>query len=424
MPLLALPKTRTSVLPSSFHPLADKNFGVFWTGAFLSSIGFWIQNVGQGWQVLQLTNSAFLLGLVAFAATIPSILFSLIGGVVADRVNRRHLLIWTQVIYMATSLLLGIFTMLHIIAVWQIFLMALINGLVNTVGQPAWQTYVGDLVPEGELKQGIALNSMQFNLSRVVGPAIGGISIGLLGIAGSYYLNTLSYVAVIIPLILMRPRLKRQTAKQEQQSLWQGLRVSLHYARRSPMLQILLALQLLTGFLLFPYQTLLPIFANDIFHIGAPGLGVLNAVAGVGALLGSLFIVMLTQRIQDGTRVLLFVAFSGGIVCLVFALMGNLNIALPLLGLLGGFCVISSTLTNTTIQTMVPEAIRGRVLSLWILIVFGLAPFGNLAAGWIAQSLGAPLTLAIAGAACILGTIVITLIMSLCIPYEARIAQG
>lgn len=145
-------------LSVSLQPFKEKNFSSLWAGAFLSSMGFWVQAVGQSWQVLQLTNSALLLGLVTFAATLPNVVFSLFGGVVADRFDRRHLLICTQTIYMTTATLLGILTTLHIIAVWQIFLMALINGTFNSAGQPAWQAFIGDLVRRDQLKQGIALN--------------------------------------------------------------------------------------------------------------------------------------------------------------------------------------------------------------------------------------------------------------------------
>src|SRR5207248_701599 len=148
------------------------------------STGFWVQSVGQSWQVLQLTNSAFLLGLVGFAALFPNIVLSLLGGVIVDRLHRRPLLIGTQIIFLCTAAFLGIFSTLHRLTVWQIILMALINGTFNSVGIPAWQAFIGDLLPPEQLKQGIALNSMQFNLSRVIGPAIGGISIGIFGIAG------------------------------------------------------------------------------------------------------------------------------------------------------------------------------------------------------------------------------------------------
>ena len=385
-------------LSVSLQPFKEKNFSSLWAGAFLSSMGFWVQAVGQSWQVLQLTNSALLLGLVTFAATLPNVVFSPFGGVVADRFDRRHLLICTQTIYMTTATLLGILTTLHIIAVWQIFLMALINGTFNSAGQPAWQAFIGDLVRREQLKQGIALNSVQFNLSRVIGPALGGISIGLFGIAGSYYLNALSYVAVLIPLILMRPDHKQHAFKQ--QSMWRSLREGLAYVKRRSTLQIILLLQFIIAFLVFPYATLLPVFARDIFHIGAPGLGLLNAASGMGALTGAILLMLFSQRLERGRPFLLALGVVGGLASIAFALSNNLDISLLILMVLGSCTVMSGTLTNVTLQLLTPEEMRGRVLSIWIMVAFGLGPFGNLLAGWVAQSFGARLTLVLGGSLC------------------------
>src|SRR5947209_3470208 len=341
---------RQLTLPVSLQPLAEKNFGLFWFGSLLSSMGFWVQSVGQSWQVLQLTNSAFLLGLVGFAALLPNIVLSLFGGVIADRVNRRLLLIGTQIVFMSTAALLGIFTTLHSITVWQIIGMALINGTVNTVGILAWQAFIGDLLPPEQLKQGIALNSMQFNLSRVIGPALGGISIGLFGIAGSYYLNAISYLAVIIPLLLIHPIWRQRSSRQ--QGIWQDLREGLNYVRKRSSLQVILLLQFMIAFLVFPYVILLPIFARDIFHIGAPGLGVLNSASGIGALLGSLLLMGLSQRLERGRLLLITLCVLGGCTSLVFALLNTLNAALLMLVVLGACTVMSSTGTNTTLQIL------------------------------------------------------------------------
>jgi len=385
-------------LSVSLQPFKEKNFSWLWAGAFLSSMGFWVQAVGQSWQVLQLTNSALLLGLVTFAATLPNIIFSPLGGVVADRFDRRHLLIGTQTIYMTTATLLGILTTLHIIAVWQIFLVALINGTFNSAGQPAWQAFIGDLVRQEQLKQGIALNSVQFNLSRVIGPALGGISIGLFGIAGSYYLNALSYVAVLIPLILMRPDHKQYTNRQ--QSMWRSLREGLTYVKRRPTLQIILLLQFTIAFLVFPYATLLPIFARDIFHIGAPGLGLLNVASGMGALTGAILLMLLSQGLERGRPFLLALCVVGGLASIAFALSHILDVSLLILMVLGSCTVMSGIVTNGTLQILTPVEMRGRVLSIWIMVAFGLGPFGNLLAGWVAQSFGARLTLALGGSLC------------------------
>ena len=401
-------KERSRTLASTLHPLAEKNFSIFWAGAFLSSIGFWIQTVGQGWQVLQLTQSALLLGLVTLAATLPNLVFSLFGGVLVDRWDRRTVLFCTQAIYMTTALLLGILTTFHIIVVWEILVAALINGTVSAVGLPAWQTFVTDLVSPQELRQGVALDFMQFNLSRAVGPALGGISVGLVGIAGSYYLNSVSYIAVLFSLFLIHADHKQLVAKR--QSVWQGLNEGIAYVRRHVALQLALLLQFLLAFLVFPFATLLPIFAANIFHIGAPGLGVLNAVTGVGALTGALLFLLMSSHLQRTLRLMIILCIIGGGACIAFAFAYNILLALPALAVLGVCSVLPLVVTNTAIQVMTPEGMRGRILSIRILITFGLAPFGNLLVGWVAQNIGAQMTLALSGSLCLLVTAMVAIL--------------
>ena len=401
-------KERSRTLASTLHPLAEKNFSIFWFGAFLSSIGFWIQTVGQGWQVLQLTHSALLLGLVTLAATIPNLVFSLFGGVLVDRWDRRHLLFYTQAIYMTTALLLGILTTLHIITVWEILIAALVNGIVSAIGLPAWQTFVTDLVSPKELRQGVALDFMQFNLSRAVGPALGGISVGLVGIAGSYYLNSVSYIAVLLSLLLIHAEHTRSVAKR--QSILKGLGEGLHYVRQHPALQLALLLQFLLAFLVFPFATLLPIFAASIFRVGAPGLGMLNAVAGIGALSGALLFLLMSQKVQRTLRLMILLCLIGGGACVAFAFAYDIRIALPFLVILGVCSVLPLVVTNTAIQMMTPDGMRGRVLSIRILITFGLAPFGNLLVGWVAQNIGAQMTLALSGGLCLLFTLGVAIV--------------
>lgn len=391
-------KSCSLVLSTSLHPLTKRNFTVFWSGAFLSSIGFWIQNVGQGWQVLQLTNSALLLGLVTLAATLPNVFFSLFGGVFADRWNRRYVLICTQTVYMITALFLGIFTTLHIIAVWQIITVALINGIFSSIGMPAWQAFVTDLVPREDLKQGVALDFMQFNLSRVIGPAIGGISLGLVGIAGSYYLNAASYIAVLIPLLFIHTEQKR--GKAIQQSVLQGLRAGFAYVSGHTSLQLALLLQFALAFLVFPFATLLPIFARDIFHVGASGLGIMNAVVGFGAFTGAVFFLIVSPYIKRTLRLMVILCLVGACGCLALAVATNITLALPALPILGICTVTPLALTNTAIQIMTPVEMRGRVLSIRLLITMGLAPFGNLLAGWVAQTMGVQTTIALSGILC------------------------
>lgn len=412
MALPLLSRQHSSSSPTPFHALQtfkNRDFAILWAGAFLSNVGFWIQTVGQGWQVLQLTNSALLLGLVTFAATLPNIVLSLFGGVIADRLNRRYLLIVTQTAYMLIAGLLGLLTMLHIIAVWQIITLALLNGVFSAFGFPAWQTFIGDLVPPEELRQGIALNATQFNLSRVIGPAIGGLLIGLVGIAGSYYLNAISFIMIIIPLVFIRPRMYQHTTVQVQQSVLKSVRDGINYIRGQRNLQIMLFLQFMVAFFVLPYATLLPVFAGNIFHIGATGLGMLNAAAGIGAFIGSILMVMLSERMnrERSRRILIAVCILGGSACVIFSRVSSVNLAMLLLLAMGASSVMSSVITNAAIQTQTPQEIRGRVLSVWILLNFGIAPFGSLVGGWAAQSMGAPLTLLLGGCICLFGVLVL-----------------
>ncbi|GLV55773.1 MFS transporter [Dictyobacter sp. S3.2.2.5] len=392
--------------PSFFRLLTDKTFGIFLFGSFLSSMGFWIQSVGQGWQVLQMTNSALLLGLVVFAATAPNILFSLFGGVIVDRMNRRWLITVVQIVYMVTALLLGVLTTLHLITVWQIIALALLNGIFSCIGFPAWQAFIGDLVPAEDLKQGIALNSVQFNLSRVIGPAVGGISIGLVGIAGAYYLNALSYVFVIVPLLVMKFGVQSSRTSGKQRVL-KDLSEGLRYTVQHKVLRMILLLQLVIAFLVYPFAALLPLFARDVFHTNAIGLGELNSAVGMGALVGSLLVVMLTRRMANGSRMLVWTCAIGGLACVAFSMMHNIQVACSVLVLVGVCMVMSSTIANTAVQTLVPEEMRGRVLSILALIIFGLAPFGNLASGWVSGIIGAQRTLAIGGVLCFVLALVI-----------------
>ncbi len=260
-------------------------------------------------------------------------------------------------------------------------------------------------IPE-ELKQGVALDFMQFNLSRVIGPALGGISLGVLGIAGSYYLNSISYVAVLLPLLFIRTTHGQYTA--ERQSVWKGLGEGFRYVRQHLALQLALLLQFLLAFLGFPFATLLPLFAADIFRVGAQGLGMMNAMAGGGAFIGALLFLLVSQHIQRTLRLMILLCAIGGSACLAFA--HDVRVALPILTVLGVCTVLPLALTNTAIQLMTPEEMRGRVLSVRIMITFGLAPFGNLLAGWVAQNIGAQMTLALSGGLCVIITLLIAAI--------------
>jgi MFS family permease len=415
---------RTLAIPQQLRPFTHKQFAIFWSGAFLSSLGFWVQSVGQGWQVLALSHSPLLLGLVSFISLAPNMVFSLFGGVLVDRFNRRKILIYTQIVYMVATLLLGVLTSLGWIEVWHIMVVALVYGLGSAISFPAWQTFIGDILPPEDLKPGIALNSTQFNLSRVIGPALGGICIVAMGIAGSYYLRAAAFLGVIVPLALMHVEQKVHE-QQSESSIWQGVVEGLRYATSNSLVMLLMLLLFLISFLVFPYATLLPIFADSVFHTGAEGLGVLNSAAGIGAAFGSLLTVFFSQRFKHGQNVLVVLCLVGGSTCTAFALSGWLPLSLLFLGILGICTVMSMTVTNTIIQSVVPPEMRGRIVSLWVLVSSGVAPLGNLFAGWVAQSIGAPYTLVFSGMLCLLSVVVVLFMQHyLRTSAQAKIANG
>jgi MFS family permease len=398
----ATPSRRPLLSDSSpLYPLSHKEFGIFWLGSLLSSLGFWIQFVGQGWQVLQLTNSALLLACVTFATTVPKMVRVLLGDIFIECFNRQKLLAWMQIVYICTSLSLGVLTTLHMIAVWQIMLVACMNGACSSVGWPAWQGFIMDLVPEPEERRGIALNSMQFNIARAIGPALGGFSISLIGIAGSYYVNALSYIAVLVPLLCLHPVLRNRVVR-PQRRVWHEIQSGFQYIWRHTPLLFVLLLQLFVTLLAFPYLMLLPVFARDIFRIGLAGLGLFNAAVGIGALTGSAVIVLLCRRLERPARVLYWACGCAGLICLCFALTRNVSLATFLLILLGACTVLANTLANAAIHVMVPGRSRAQVLRIWMLILFGIAPIGNILLGWVTQVLGAQRTVFNAGATCLL----------------------
>ena len=395
-------------LPDTLQPLTDKYFGIFWVGSFLSSLGFWIQNVAQGWQVLQLTNSAFLLSLVSFIGAIPNLFLLLFGGVLADRIDRRLLVILTESLFLGIALLQGVLTSLHLITVWYILIIACVNGIFSALAYPAWQAFISNLMPRGQVKHGFMLNFMQWNLARVIGPALGGLSVGIFGIAGSYYLNALSYAAVVIPLLIMRPPVQEQ-AKALSQNMWKELKAGFLSLKERPFLQFYMGLQLTISFLMLPYITLLPVFARDVFHSGPAGLGILNAADGIGALLGTLVMFGAMVRLQPTTRVRLCCYSLGALACCLLGWAPTQTIAMIALFILNVSMMIIGIIHNNFIQSTIPEEIRGRITSILGLIPLGIAPLGNLLMGAIAQSHGAPFSVTLGGLLC--GLITLSLVL-------------
>jgi MFS family permease len=374
-----------------FRALRHTDFRVFWTGNFISNIGSWMQNVAQGWLVLQITDSPFWLGVVGFAQQVPALIFSLPGGVIADRAGRRTMLLVTQTAMMVLALALAVLVHLNWVTVEQITVIAFLAGTTMAFNAPTYQAAIRDLVEREDTLNAIALNSIQFNMSRVVGPSFAGFAIAGAGVVACFYLNALSYVPLLWVIWRVRfpPRELRESHSMRDE-LVEGFRYV--WANRSILLLItIVALVSMFG---LPYLVMMPSFARDVLHVGASGLGYLVASAGAGALLGGIHLAMRHSRRRRGPLVLgAALLFFAAI--LLFCFSRNALLSAFLLGIAGAAMVNSVATVNSLIQTLVPDAIRGRVLSMHTMAFLGFTPLGSLLVGSLAEYWGVSIALAL-----------------------------
>jgi MFS family permease len=388
-----------------FRALSNPDFRIFWIGAFLSNVGTWMQAVAQGWLVLLLTNSPFWLGLDAFMATAPGFVFTLLGGVFADLIDRRRLLIVTQVIAGLGALILATLIATHVVNRWIVLAFSFVTGCCMALASPSYLAMTYDLVGREDLANAIAMNSTQFQLSRVVGPALAGVAFRLFDLAGCFYANGISFIAVVVSLVKVRPQHKPITAThsvRDRRALWRDLIEGFRYVRNRPRVSSLLLLASANSLFGAPYVTLVPIFARDIFHLGETGLALMMGTAGAGALFGALLVAYLGDFKYKGWFVLGGAIVFG--VCITnFALASRLSLSLTFLFGLGFALVVSVAITNTLLQKLVTDRMRGRVMSMFILSFMGTMPIGNIIAGTASTHFGPQHTLATGG-------IIITLI--------------
>ena len=393
-----------------FRALGHRNFRLFWTGAFLSNVGTWMQSVAQAWLVYQLTNSPFWLGFDAFLATAPGLVLTLLGGVFADIVDRKRLLIFTQVGAGLTALALATLAATHVLHWWMILCASFVTGCCMSLAAPSYQAITIDLVGRDDLTNAIALNSTQFQLSRVLGPVFAGPALRYFGAAGCFYANGFSFVAVVVALAMMQ--LPAAAVVQKAASFWQDLGAGFRYVRQRPRVSQLLLISAFVSLFGAPYFSMLPVFARDVLKMGEVGLSILGAMAGAGAFVGALVITFLGNFRRKGWFVL--GGALGFSVCLIgFALTEILAVSLAFLFAMGFAIVCSVAVTNMLLQQLVTDEMRGRVMSMFILSFIGAMPIGNFLAGLGAQHLyfrnwiGAQTTLAIGG---VLILIIVTLI--------------
>jgi MFS family permease len=375
----------------TFKALRHRNFRLFYTGQMISLTGSWMQSVAFSWLVLVLTNSSFYLGLVGALQTLPVLLFSFLGGVVADHTSKLRLMFLTQAALLLLALALGILVDLELIKIWDLCLIVFLSGTVMAFDIPARQSFIVDLVGKPDLPNAIALNSTLFNFTRVLGPAVGGAIIAAVGMANCFFLNAASFLAVILALAMMRLPQARQTPWKPFLHAWKELWDYL-WTRRE--LRLVLLLMALVAVLAMPYYVLLPMLARDTLGVGPRGFGILMAASGLGAFLGGL---TLARRLQSRPPMPSFLAGLGlfllGLVGL--GLCGNYYAALGFIFMSGFGMVTQLSTGNSLLQLNVPDELRGRLMSLFGLIVMGFAPVGSIIYG-VAAHYSSP-GLAIAG---------------------------
>ena len=378
----------------------NANFRLYWTGSFVSNFGTWMQSVAQGYLVYELTGSTFMLGAVGFAQSIPFLFLALFGGVLADRFERRKLMVWTQTMLMLLAFLLAYLTLTGIVTVWHVLAIALAIGIVNAFNVPVRQSIISHRVEKEHLANAIAMNSTQVQLSRTLGPALAGVRLALTGAGWCFFLNAVSFLAVIWTLIVMDvPALPAKVRPSPLRSLVEGL----SYVRRNPTIFALLMMAAIPSMFALPYQQMLPAFAESVLGAGPSGLGLLQSAAGLGSLGGALMIATLGSR-RSGTLMLAAV-LALGVSLAACASSQYLTLSLALLFCVG-FCSMSyNTLNQSYLQRLVDDDMRGRVLSLLTMTMFGLQPFGSMQLGTVSTFLGPQLALAMAAGVCVVAGI-------------------
>jgi MFS family permease len=398
----ARPASRDSRLALAVRALRHRNFQLFFAGQLISLIGTWMQTVAQSWLVYRLTGSALLLGTVGFASQIPVFIMAPVGGIVADRLNRRRVVIATQTASMILAGILAALTITGRVQVWQIMVIAAGLGVVNAFDIPARQAFLIDMVGREDLMNAIALNSSMFNGARIIGPAIAGILVASIGEGWCFFANAVSYIAVIIGLLLMRITHAANLAHEG--SPLENILEGFAFARNTGPIRAILLLLGLVSFVGMPYVVLMPVFADQILHGGARGLGILMCATGVGALLGA---ASLAARVGvRGLGKLIAICAGGfGASLILFSFSKIFWLSTVLLVPVGFSMMVQMASSNTLIQAMTPDHLRGRIMAVYSMMFMGLAPFGALSAGAIAHHLGAPWTVAVGGVACIAGAI-------------------
>jgi MFS family permease len=387
-------------LPAALRAFRSRNYRLFVAGQLVSLIGTWMQSVAQSWLIYRLTGSAALLGLIGFAGQIPIFILAPLGGVMADRVNRHRVLIATQTAMMLLAFALAALTLEGAVRVWHILVLASLLGIANAFDIPARQAFLVERVGKDDIVNAIALSSSMMNGARIVGPAVAGLVVAAVGEGWCFLLNGLSYVAVIIALLLMTIAPRKDVHPRV--STWHSVVEGFSFAWHTRPVRALLMLLGLVSVMGMPYTVLMPIIADRTLHGGAHAYGVLMSASGSGALAGAAMLTM-RKHIHGLGRWIAVTSIGFGASLIAFSFSRVLWLSVALL-VPAGFCMmVEMAASNTLIQSMVPDRLRGRVMAVYSMMFMGMAPVGALLAGAIAAPVGAPQTVAIGGAVCIAG---------------------
>ena len=388
----------TSTFRRIFKAFHYRDFRLMWIGACTSSIGTWMQIVAQGWLIYRLSHSAFLLALDQFLGGIPIFLFSLIGGVVADRIERRKILLVSQYMQMASAGILTVLVATGVVHVWHILCLSFVSGLAQAFGGPAYSALIPTLVDREDMPNAIALNSIQFNMAVTIGPALAGQALAKLGEKWCFGLNALSFLAPIITLSIITTRfLPQKTAESMFSSLKQGIK----FVRKQHSMEALIVLAFCMTALAMPMRTYIPVFVKDIFHRGPETYGNLLSLMGVGSICGSLIIASM-GNIRNKGRIALTMLICLGAAISVFALSKSLPLDYDILVLVGASMMAVFATVTSLVQLITTDDMRGRVMSVYNCAFRGGMPLGNLLSGWLVPMFTAPVVLAVNGAMLIL----------------------
>ncbi|MFL5657441.1 MAG: MFS transporter [Ktedonobacteraceae bacterium] len=391
-------KQRARGLQRAFVALRHRNFRLFWFGQLISLIGTWMQSIGQAWLVLELTHNALLLGLVGALQFLPVLLFTLFGGVLADRWPKRTVLLFTQSSAMIEAIILWVLVATGMVQIWHILVLAVLLGMTNSLDMPTRQAFVVEMVGHEDLPNAIALNSSLFNMARIIGPGIGGLIIATLGVAPLFLLNGMSFIAVLIGLLMIdmtklhgQDRSLALQHRDVKQGTIKSLREGLVYVFQTPSVLLIIAVVGVISLFGINFNVVLPLFATDVLHAGATGFGFISSAFGIGSLLSALWLAWNNKKPSVQQMLV-----GGTVFCVAeaaFAISHLYVLSLVLIAAVGFAQIAFTAIANTTLQTVSPDHLRGRVMSVYMMVFNGTTPVGNLFTGALAAPFGASISL-------------------------------